>query len=449
MRAVFGVILVASCAGSQPLPAPPAASPAASPASAPVPATPVPATAAPKDPRLVADLASFDKVWQTIADTFFDPKLGGLDWNALRGELRPEVAASKDREATRAVLNRLVSKLGKSHFGVWGAPELTGGQPKGDADVGLDVRILDGQPIIFRIEAGSPAAANAAAKRGLQIVEIDGVAIAPKLATIGKEMAGSSLVPLLQTRVVTHLLRGPADTPVKLVVTDGSPRGTRELVLVRKPAARMAKLGNLGPEPLIYEARWLDKQIAYLRLSVFLDPATVMPAIASDLAGFAKATGVIIDLRGNPGGIGGMAMGIAGYLIAEPDKKLGTMHTRQGALDFVINPQAMRFSGKVAVLIDELSASTSEIFAGGMQDLRRARVLGRQSPGAALPSVIDTLPNGDRFQYAIADYVSTSGKVLEGQGVVPDQLVRLDAKALRAGKDPDIVAATRWIKETK
>jgi carboxyl-terminal processing protease len=140
-------------------------------------------------------------------------------------------------------------------------------------------------------------------------------------------------------------------------------------------------------------------------------------------------------------------MGIAGYLVPEDNKKLGTMRTRETSLDFVINPQANRYAGKVAVLIDELSASTSEIFAGGMQALGRGRVFGRRSPGAALPSVIEVLPNGDRFQHAIADYVSTDGKVLEGAGVTPDVVVALDAKALRAGTDPDMVAATRWIKE--
>jgi carboxyl-terminal processing protease len=142
-----------------------------------------------------------------------------------------------------------------------------------------------------------------------------------------------------------------------------------------------------------------------------------------------------------------MAMGMAGHLISDQNKKLGTMRTRQSSLDFVVNPQAQRYAGKIAVLIDDLSASTSEIFAGGLQDLGRARIFGRRSPGAALPSVIEQLPNGDRFQYAIADYVSAGGKVLEGNGVTPDVPIALELKALRGGQDPDVAAATRWIKE--
>src|ERR1043165_6875178 len=68
--------------------------------------------------------------------------------------------------------------------------------------------------------------------------------------------------------------------------------------------------------------------------------------IAKDLESFAKAKGVIIDLRGNPGGIGAMAMGIAGYLVSDENKKLGTMRTRPTPLDFVINPQATRYGGQ-------------------------------------------------------------------------------------------------------
>jgi carboxyl-terminal processing protease len=448
MRAVVALFVV-GCGGVSKPPAPPP-EPTPTPTStsvAPKPAA-APAEPRPTDPRLAADLDSFDKLWKTVKETFWDPKLGGVDWDAVRAELRPKVLASKSRDETRAILNQALGKLGKSHFGVWGASDADTDAPKGNADVGIDVRIVDGAPVIFRIEAGSAAAASKQVKPGLTILGVDGVDVAPKLAAVAKELGTSTLVPLFQSRRVEIMLHGPEGSPVKLQLTDG--KKPFEVALVRKPpAGRMVGLGNLGPEPLIYESRWLDKEktLGYIRLSIFLDPATVMPDIQKDLAGFAKARGVIIDLRGNPGGIGGMAMGIAGYLVPEDNKKLGTMRTRETSLDFVINPQATRYAGKVAVLIDELSASTSEIFAGGMQALGRGRVFGRRSPGAALPSVIEVLPNGDRFQHAIADYVSTDGKVLEGAGVTPDVVVALDAKALRAGTDPDMVAATRWIKE--
>jgi carboxyl-terminal processing protease len=94
--------------------------------------------------------------------------------------------------------------------------------------------------------------------------------------------------------------------------------------------------------------------------------------------------------------------------------------------------------------VDGLSASTSEIFAGGLQDLGRARVFGTPTAGAALPSVIEKLPNGDGFQYAIANYTSEGGKVLEGRGVIPDVVVAPTREALLAGHDPVLEAALSW-----
>jgi carboxyl-terminal processing protease len=246
-------------------------------------------------------------------------------------------------------------------------------------------------------------------------------------------------------RAISALLSGEIESKVAVKLVRG--KQAIALELPRVQIGRIVSLGNLGAHPLIYEARMLDKDVAYIRLSIFLDPMKVMPEIAKDLVGFPKAKGIILDLRGNPGGIGGMAMGIAGDVVTAANTKLGTMTMKSNKLDFTVNPQVSHFDGKLAILIDPLSASTSEILAAGLQDLHRGKVFGRTSAGAALPSVIELLPDGDRLQYAIADYQTASGKELEGHGVTPDVLVELDLKLLRAGKDPDIVAASRWIKE--
>ena len=156
--------------------------------------------------------------------------------------------------------------------------------------------------------------------------------------------------------------------------------------------------------------------------------------------------GLIIDLRGNPGGIGGMAMGMAGFLVAKPNQRLGTMYLRDSTLNFVVNPRADVFSGPVAVLVDGSSASTSEIFAGGLKDLGRARVFGTPTAAAALPSAFERLPNGDGFQYAVANYISEGGQPLEGLGVTPDVVVELTRAALLAGHDSVVDAALNWIK---
>jgi carboxyl-terminal processing protease len=103
----------------------------------------------------------------------------------------------------------------------------------------------------------------------------------------------------------------------------------------------------------------------------------------------------------------------------------------------------------VAVLVDGLSMSGSEVFAAALQDMGRARIFGSRTAGAVLGSTVERLPNGDRFQYAFSDYVSATGRRLEGHGVVPDIAVSLTRDALLKGSDPVIEAAVEWIRQRR
>src|SRR6185312_12107193 len=77
------------------------------------------------------------------------------------------------------------------------------------------------------------------------------------------------------------------------------------------------QFGNLPESRLVFESRALAGGAGYIRFNEFLDPVTVMPKFEAAMKEFAKAPGVILDLRGNPGGIGIMAMGIAGFFVGE------------------------------------------------------------------------------------------------------------------------------------
>jgi carboxyl-terminal processing protease len=80
-----------------------------------------------------------------------------------------------------------------------------------------------------------------------------------------------------------------------------------------------------------------------------------------------------------------------------------------------------------------------------LQDLGVARIFGGRSAGLVLPSNVSRLPNQDGFQYVTADYESASGRVLEGQGVVPDESITLTRAQLKADTDPVLSAAKSWI----
>ena len=103
------------------------------------------------------------------------------------------------------------------------------------------------------------------------------------------------------------------------------------------------------------------------------------------------------------------------------------------------------YAGPVAVLVDEMSASTSEFFAAGLQELGRARVFGARTSGQALPAQLTQLPNGDVLYHAVADFTTPRGARIEKDGVVPDEATPLARPALLAGRDAGMEAALAWI----
>src|SRR5262249_20269927 len=169
----------------------------------------------------------------------------------------------------------------------------------------------------------------------------------------------------------------------------------------------------------------------------------VMKAFGETVQDNLEAEGFILDLRGNPGGLIMMAQGMGGWFVDRPGLRLGTTTYRKGFQHAILNPREATYTGPLAILVDEFSMSSSEIMAGGLQGLKRARVFGTRTPGAALPSLFLRLPNGDRLQYVIADYVSVSGQRLEGNGVQPDEVVPLSRRGLPAGRGPRPGAAGR------
>jgi carboxyl-terminal processing protease len=201
-------------------------------------------------------------------------------------------------------------------------------------------------------------------------------------------------------------------------------------------------IGYFPSTPIRWNARVDADGIALMQFNIFVPP--VMKKIRAFLRQLKKGDGLIVDLRGNGGGISGMAAGIGG-LLCRQEFVLGSMHQRQGVFELDAYPQTSIFDGPVAILIDGSSASTSEILAAGLKEIHRARLFGEMSAGAALPSVFKDLPTGDLFQFAVADVTTPSGALLEGNGVTPDEQVLRKRSDLSVGRDPVIDAARKWI----
>jgi len=393
------------------------------------------------------NIDSFEYVWKTVRDKHWEAKPAGVDWQAVHDELRPAIEKATSMDTARAVMTDMLSRLHETHFEIIPAQlysDVDGSHAKGEITTGIDLRVVGNEVLVTSVDPDS-SAAREGVQPGWLIVRIGAVNLDPVIDKLNESYAKSTLHDLVMRSAVLSRLEGKQGDTVAVVFLDGANHRVAKTLTHGKPKGSLAQFGYLFPMHV-----WFDyskvANIGYVKFNIFLDPARLMNLFAEAVQSSKTCDGFIIDLRGNPGGIGVMAMGMAGWFIDKPDQRLGTLYMRDTTVKFVVNPRLDTFPGPLAILVDGASASTSEILAGGLKDLGRARIFGSHTAAAALPSVFEMLPNGDGFQYAIANYISEGGKPLEGLGVTPDVETPLTRQALLAGHDPALDAAITWIK---
>ena len=401
-----------------------------------------------------APVDTFDAAWKLVRDTHFDPKMNGVDWDAVRAELRPRALAAATPGDLRAVIRDMLGRLGQSHFALLPSsadspretPADTGGDP------GFEVRLSEQGLLVTSVDPKGGGAA-AGVKPGWILRSVEGTAMSSVLSGIDQSLP-PRLLNVEAWRAAENRLRGPAGSAVRLGFDTGRAQPAEVSVTRQADGGEPVTIGSL---PTFY-VRVDSQRLATPRGR----PAGIigfnvwMPAVDARfqraLDDLRDTSGIVLDLRGNPGGLAAMMMGISGHFLAER-KPLGVMKMRDSELTFAANPRLVNargervtpFAGPLAILVDAMSGSATECFAGGMQSIGRARVFGQTSMGQALPALFDRLPNGDLMIHAYGDFVTADGTRLEGRGVIPDQPVPLDRAALLAGHDATLDAALAWI----
>jgi carboxyl-terminal processing protease len=398
-------------------------------------------------------LASFDTAWASMSRTYWDTTFLQTRWRAVRDSLRPLVQDTRDVAVLRTALGVLVATPGQSHFGVIPqelSPTAAGGAdpdaPRGSA--GVELRLADGALVAWQVAASGAAAAAGIrpgdAISGLGKLTVDSIRRVIRAARPDPAHADRTLL-----QVAVALTSGAVGDSVRVEVEG---RGVRWLRFA-PPLGTVTQVGNLPPLTVsVTTARRAvgARSVAVIGLSAWF------PAVSRDIDRAVDAArdadGIVLDLRGNPGGIVGMLAGVAGHFL-DSAATLGRVTGRQMDLKLIANPRRVNpagqpvtpYAGPVAVLVDAMTASTSEFFAAGLQAVGRARVFGQPSSGQALPSVMRRLPSGDVLMHPIADHVDAQGRRVEGAGVIPDETIPLTRRDLSAGRDAVLDAALRWI----
>ena len=401
--------------------------------------------------------ATFDSVWRTVGSSLEYRGVTRVDWPAVGRELRPRAVHAATDSALRTVITDMLSRIGESHFAVLPAQSVPAGAREVVADEslgssGLALRVVDQRVVVWRVDSAG-AARRAGMAPGWIIERIDDHPISA--------LGDADTLPAQRLSAIVgamHVLRGAPGTPVRVIAHDGA-GVTRDVTFARDSLrGPLVRFGNLPPLATAFDAsrRTLSdgRCVGVIRFDYWLPP--VMPAFDRAVQASRDCAGIVLDLRGNPGGVAGMMMGAAGHFLGEP-LTLGTMRTRGDEMRFVANPRRATeagvavepYSRPLAILVDGMSASTTEMFSAALQALGRARVFGERTAGQALPAMATRLPNGDVLMHVIADFVAADGSRIEGTGVRPDELVPLNRADLSAGRDAPLSAALLWIERAR
>jgi carboxyl-terminal processing protease len=413
-------------------------------------------------------LATFDSVALHVARTHYDPDMGGLDWSGISARYRASIDESTDLRTLYQVITSLLDELETSHYtllpGDWmGSAPANPGDPgaEGALETGVDVRLVEGAVRVTRVAPGSPGEL-AGLVRGDEILTLDELDVVAEVASL----LDGGRAPVAQDRAdelsrlglvsgIRHRLQSPASSePIRVMVAPG-----QELLLTPAPSATpRVGFGTLLP-PMVVEVAASQVPLVpgpgcggVLALTAW-HPGMMAPMEAA-LRDLESCQGIVLDLRGNPGGILALMVPTAAQFLEEAGT-LGSLRTRDTEMHFRATPRRVRsdaslapaFPGPVAILVDELSMSTSEMFASGMQALGRARVFGVRTPGMALPARTLLLPTGDYLMFAFADYTDGAGRRIEARGVTPDIITPLTREALLLGRDDALAVALEWIRQ--
>ena len=389
--------------------------------------------------------ATFEMVWNKVNGTFFDATFGGLNWKDAHDRYLPRtMAAGTDDEFYRLV-NKMLWELNISHANLIPPGFLAKREPLvcAEGSPGIDVRVLNGVAVITSVRRGSPAE-KAGLRPGHVIEATDGIPvgqIVQEAEMVVRPPDNSRNRIGIVTKAILGRIYGPAGTEVSIAYSDE--RGEKsEKKLIRSKRSGRA----VGPSGILYlavelEARRLDNGIGYIRLNTFQPP--LVTQVSSAIRSLGNVSGIIFDVRGNAGGeIEGMP-----DLFLKEKALLYLSRSRKGETKIFVDPANDAFRGPLVLLIDQLTGSAGELFAGCLQAIGRATVVGERSPGAVTESDMMPLPNGAIFMYPVAQLATPDGTVLEGHGVVPNIQVGLDRHMLLKGIDSQLEAAVGYLEK--
>ncbi|MEN8142439.1 MAG: S41 family peptidase [Thermodesulfobacteriota bacterium] len=272
--------------------------------------------------------------------------------------------------------------------------------------IGIEITIRDSVLTIVSPIEGTPGY-----KAGLQAGD--------KIIKIGKEFTKD-----LTLMEAVKKLRGPKKTKVTISVHREGWSELEDYTIIR----------DVIPLHSV-KYKVLDPGYVYIRISNFQSKTTKdFKAALRDLTSKGRIAGLVLDLRNNPGGLLAQSVKISDVFISE-----GVIVSTKGRVKeqntvYNARPDSTRYDFPIVVLVNEGSASASEIVAGALQDHKKALIVGTQTFGKGSVQTIIPMTNGAGLRLTTARYYTPSGRSIQAKGIEPDIIVE---KIAQVEKDKD------------
>ena len=412
--------------------------------------TRVPTEVVPSPPARVlskeARAEAFDFVWATINDRYHDPKLNGADWKAIGARYRPLALGVPDDEAFWDTLDRMTGELHDAHTRVDSPARVELRKKDESIGLGLSFVPLDGKLVVTGV-SGESDAWWAGVRSGMIVVSIAGEPADTMYKKLMADTRYDSTERSRHFRALRRLSAGNEGTKVAFTFERGDGSRFDATVSRRKFTSRAAAAHRILPSGY-----------GYLRLNQW--SVGVISRVLDGIEELHDTPGMVIDLRGNPGGSVHIVERLLREFYSKPTE-VGRATTRTGQpvsvlfgaveiikLKSTIPGSAKAYEGQVVILVDSQSASGSELFAAAMQATHRATIVGETTCGCLLGFLgYARVPGGGEMAYSEVGFVLANGKRIEGEGVMPDVPVPLALQDLIVSRDRRLEVAQEILRK--
>jgi len=388
---------------------------------------------------------ALDYVWNTVNEKYYDAKLNGVDWRAVRLKYEPMLKHSKTDDEYWELLDKMTGELRDSHTRVQSPKQVAQQRMNESHSLGFGFLELDDALLVTNVNPESDAW-WAGARAGMTIKTINNEPALTLYRRLLVESRDSSTAWARSRGAVRKISAGEVDTKADFTFARAD---DSEITATLKRRAF-----KTPPE---FTQRILPSGFGYISFSNFAGglEGNILKAIDK----MKTTPGMIVDVRNNGGGSLSMSANLATKFLSEKTKgtKILTRTGRAPTLFFIettkLDPEfdgskETAYTKPLVILTNQNSASASEIFSASLQDLGRATVIGTRTCGCLLGYMgYADIPGGGQLAYSEMGFVTPKGKRVEGEGVMPDVEVKLARTDIIANRDRALETAVAFLQQ--